>query len=83
MIEHNDAYSRAVFLRFKEALAPLMVDIAPDWLLHHIEMERDMDCRDMSERVQIRLVIKPIGEARTIHSNADLLTGSRRIEGKT
>ena len=66
MIEHNDAYSRAVFLRFKEALAPLMVDIAPDWLLHHIEMERDMDCRDMSERVQIRLVIKPIEVARAM-----------------
>ena len=79
---HNDAYSRAVFLRFRDALGPLMADVAPDWLLHHIEMMRDLDPRDMSERVMIRLVIKPIGEARVIHPDADLLTGPKRLIAK-
>ena len=79
---HNDAYSRAVFLRFKEALEPLMANVAPDWLLHHIEMMRDLDPRDMSDRVMIRLVIKPIGEARVIHPDADLLTGPKRLIAK-
>lgn len=76
---HNDAHSRQVFMAFKEALSPLMANVAPDWLLHHIEMWRSTESDTMDERVEIRLVIKPIGQARFGDRDADLLTGYKRL----
>jgi hypothetical protein len=78
---YNDAHSRAVFLKFKEALEPLLANVAPHWLLHHIQMDRQFRVETMQEEVQIRLVIRPIGEARTV-DNADLLTGHQRLGWK-
>lgn len=60
---HNDAYSQAVFAKFEGALRPTLAKVAPDWLLHHIKMDRRMD-ESLNEVVEIRLVIKPIGEVR-------------------
>lgn len=62
--EYNDEASRAVFHRFKSALGPTLEEVAPNWLLHHIEMRRQSDWDTKEERVEIRLVIKPIGQAR-------------------
>lgn len=76
---HNDAHSRQVLLAFKAALSPLMANVAPDWLLHHIEMRRSTESDTMDERVEIRLVIKPIGQARFADPDADLLTGHKRL----
>jgi len=76
--EYNDAHSRAVFMAFQAAIAPLMERVAPDWLLHHMEMHRRHE-PDMGERVEIRLVIKPIGEARVVDPDGDLRTGHRRL----
>ena len=77
--EYNDAHSRQVFLAFKEALSPLMANVAPDWLLHHIEMRRNTEYDTMHECVEIRLVIKPIGQARFSDNDADLFTGPKRL----
>lgn len=55
---------RVVFKRFEEALAPLLAETAPDWLLHHMELRRVPFDQDMQERVEIRLVLKGIGEVR-------------------
>jgi hypothetical protein len=76
--EYKDAHSRAVFKAFEEQLGPLMAKVAPDWLLHHMEIRRGLD-REFQERVEIRLVIKPIGEARFGDPDADLLTGHKRL----
>lgn len=74
---YNDAHSRAVFMRFEAALKPLLAQVAPDWLLHHMELRRDIvDYTD--ERVEIRLVIKPIGSAR-VADDSDLSTGPKRL----
>lgn len=76
--EYYDAHSRLVFLAFKDALAPLMARIAPDWLLNHIEMQRSNSLID--ESVTIKLVIKPIGNTRAGNPYADLGTGHRRLK---
>jgi hypothetical protein len=75
--EYNDAYSRAVFQKFKEALEPTLARVAPYWLLHHIEMMRRTEFDAMDERVEIRLVIKPIRKTRFRNSDADLLTSHK------
>ncbi len=80
---YDDAHSRAVFLKFKEALEPLMATVAPDWLLHHIKMERRVDYDTMGDIVEIRLVIKSIGSARELGGDGDLLTGYKRLSGPT
>lgn len=63
-IPHNDAAARAIFQRFKDVLEPAMADIAPDWLLHHIKMERRQVLELGNEEVRIQLVLRPIGIAR-------------------
>lgn len=76
---HNDAYSRALYLRFKNALEPLLAQVAPDWLMHHMELVRDQAEFGLDERVEIRIVIKPAGSARVVDDMADLATGLRRL----
>lgn len=53
-----------VFVR-QEADGTLMVYTAPDWMMHHIETVRDRDPLDMSERVTLKLVIRPIVRVRS------------------
>ncbi|WP_162600754.1 hypothetical protein [Paraburkholderia sp. C35] len=60
---YNDVHSRLIFRQFKESLEPLIARVAPDWLLHHIDMER-RHTMGMCEEVTIRLVIRPIGDAK-------------------
>lgn len=50
-----------VFVR-QDANGTLMVYTAPDWMMHHIETVRDRDPLDWSERVTLKLVIRPIAE---------------------
>ena len=76
---YNDAHSRAVFLKFKEAIGPTLAQVAPDWILHHMELMRHNDFDKMEERVEIRLVIKPIGLARVVDDDSDLMTGHKRL----
>lgn len=73
---YNDAAARATLMRFEAALKPLMADVAPDWLLHHMEIVRDLP----EEQVRIVLVCKPIGSARLADADADLRTGPRRLQ---
>ena len=75
---HYDAYSRAVFKAFEDKLKPLMAQAAPDWLLHHMEIRRNTR-HDFEGEVEIRLVIRPIGSAKFRDTDADLLTGYKRI----
>ena len=79
MPEYNDAQARQLVAMFRAALAPLMEKVAPDWLLHHIELIRDVD-KDFRERTVIRLVIYPIGEAREVPDAAVLEKGPRRLK---
>lgn len=51
-----------VFVR-QEANGTLMVQPAPNWMMHHIEMVRDRDPLDMSEQVTLKMVIRPIVRA--------------------
>lgn len=83
--EYHDAHSRAVFMAFQEALGPLMERITPDWLLHHMEIRRlnGFDAVADQDRVEIRLVIKPIGSARLSDQDADLMTGHKRLAAPT
>jgi hypothetical protein len=67
-------------MAFKKALEPLMEQIAPDWILHHIEMRRHSDFSLDDQKVTIILVIKPIGSANFVDPDADLRTGPRRIK---
>ncbi len=70
--EYNDTHSRAVFMAFEERLKPLLAQVAPDWLLHHMELQRRVEHDTMDERVEIRLVIKPIGSARFASDRPEL-----------
>lgn len=63
---YNDAHSRALVDAFREAIGPTLAQVAPDWMLNHIELRRDEDFVTNEQRVEIRLVIKPIGQARTV-----------------
>jgi hypothetical protein len=76
---YNDAASRAMVLRFRAALGPLMEQVAPDRLLHHIELHREREDFGHGERVEIRLVIKPIGQANIVDPDGDLKTGPKRL----
>lgn len=67
--EYNDAQSLALVGAFQDALGPLMANIAPDWLLHHIELARKTNFDTLDECVEIRLVIKPIGTAKLVKPN--------------
>lgn len=51
-----------VFVR-QEANGTLMVYTAPDWMMHHTEMVSDRDPLDGSERVTLKMVIRPIVRA--------------------
>jgi hypothetical protein len=66
---YNDAASRMIFERFRQRLAPLMEEVAPDWLLHHMEIRRLHHFEQEGEKVEIRLVIKPLGFAREVPEN--------------
>ncbi len=79
MNQYYDAHSRALVLAFREAINPTLEKVAPDWLLHHIELSRRMDEKDFTYRVEIRLVIKPIGSAKLSNEDADLANGPRRL----
>lgn len=76
---YNDAAARHMVIRFRERLAPLMAEVAPDWLLHHIELRRDYD-RDHRDQVEIRLVIKPIGDARELRAPRELSAGPALLQ---
>lgn len=58
---YNDQYSRLVFERFRARLAPLLAEVAPDWVLHHMELQRKSEFGKNDESVVISLVIKPLG----------------------
>jgi hypothetical protein len=79
---YADAHARQMVLEFREALGPLMTRVAPDWLLHNIELRRETNY-DLGEQVVIRLVIRPIGSVRVVDDGADLNTGFNRLEGST
>lgn len=78
---HNDAHSRAVFKAFEDRLRPLMAEVAPDWLLHHLKIARHTDPMTFQEEVEIRLVCRPIGSTRVVDDGFDLHTGHKRLEG--
>ena len=77
---YADAHARQMVLAFREALGPLMTQVAPDWLLHHIELQRETK-DDLREQVVIRLVIRPVGSVRVVDDGADLNTGFKRLGG--
>jgi hypothetical protein len=80
--EHNDTHSRAVFKAFESRLKPLLADVAPDWLLHHMELQRRIEHDTMDERVEIRLVIKPVGSARFASDRPELRAPQRLLSAK-
>lgn len=67
----NDASSKAVFARFKDILAPAIARLCPDFLLHHITIDRKTHDYTLQEEVVIRLVLRPIGTAREAPDSAD------------
>jgi hypothetical protein len=76
---YDDAHSRAVFKEFEDRLKPLLANVAPDWLLHHMELRRRRDFDAMDERVEILLVIKPIGSAKFAPDRPELQAPQLRI----
>lgn len=79
--EYNDAASQAVLQAFKAALGPTMARIAPDWMLHHIEMRRRERDETMTQEVEIRLVIRPVGEANWGEDDLDRIDAQQRLIG--
>ena len=75
-----DAYSRAVFKAFEDAIKPVIATATPDWLLHHMEIKRRDSGFERPEEVEIRLVLRPIGEANVKDMDADLSTGFKRLK---
>lgn len=57
--------ARAVFKAFEDALKPLLAQVAPDWILHHMEL-RPETTRDLAEQVSIRIVLRPLGATRVV-----------------
>lgn len=80
--EYNDAHSSALVMAFRDALEPLMVNVAPDWLLHHIELARKTNFDTLDECVEIRLIIKPIGTAKLVNPNRLTYKGLTREQAR-
>ena len=76
----DDAHARAVYKAFEDLLKPFMAQATPDWLLHHMEIRRQMHDLDHVEEVHLRLVLRTIGSVRAADPEADLRTGFRRLE---
>lgn len=79
---HNDEYSRSIFKAFEEQLKPLLAQVAPDWLLHHMELRRRTEEDTMEERVEIRLVMKPLGSAKFASDRPELRAPHLQLEAK-
>jgi len=61
MLEENrQLREKEICLRLERSLKEALVDLAPDWLLHHVELHR-FNNHDMTERTEIRLIINQIG----------------------
>jgi hypothetical protein len=76
---HDDAHSRAVFRAFEERLRPLLADVAPDWLLHTMELRRGVHPGTMEPECTILLRIRPIGSARCVDPEEHLDATPRRL----
>lgn len=77
---YRDAHSRAVFKAFEDHLGPFMERVTPDWLLHHMEIRRnDRRMEGGREEVEIRLVLRPLGDVTLGDDRADLRTGPLRL----
>ena len=59
--------------------AGLVEATSPDWLMHHMEIDRREPRYDRPEEVVIRLVLRPIGSANFKDMDGDLQTGCRRL----
>jgi hypothetical protein len=57
--EYDDAYSKAVFAAFEEALKPVLARLDPNWRVHHLELYRPpLDFVSNEQKVEIRIVMK-------------------------
>lgn len=65
---YNDAAALHTVRMFRECLEPLLERIAPDQMLHHINIVRHSDY-PMVDETEVRLVLRPIGNVRDV-SNA-------------
>lgn len=63
---YNDAASKRFVSMFRDALAPVIAAICPGHLLHHINLVRTSQDHGRYEEVEIRLVLRPIGEANVV-----------------
>lgn len=78
---HNDEPSRMVFKVFEDHLKPLIAQVAPDWLLHHMVMHRTNNPLTMGEEVEIRLVIRPIGSANFVDDDQNQRERIKQLTG--
>jgi hypothetical protein len=60
---YNDIGSQMFIATFRRALAPVLENIAPNHVLHHINIRRP-ERSDLLEEVRIELAIRPIGSVR-------------------
>lgn len=64
-----DPHAQHVFQAFKERIDPLLAEVAPDWLLRDMRLERRYNHMHYEEEVVIQLVIRPLGYARELHQH--------------
>lgn len=62
-----DPHAQQVFQAFKDRIDPLLAEVAPDWLLRDMRLERRYNHMNYEEEVVIQLVIRPLGSARELH----------------
>jgi len=80
--EIEDARSREIFKKFEEALGVVLPQVAPDWLLHHMELRPHRDFETEEERVEIRLILKPLGSVKVVRDKPELQPPQLLIETK-
>ncbi len=58
---------RVVFDAFQERLAPLLAQLCPDWLVHHMEINHHTFPHPEIEReARIVIVLRPLGSTRFV-----------------
>jgi len=71
-ISYDTPMANSFYNLFKEHLGILLAQIAPDWDLHHMVMDRDTNIHTLEDEVRITCVLR-VGKFRGAPKNASNL----------